>query len=51
MRTSIIAEYSNDDWSDVGNLRQPRFGHNAITLGSMTMVIAGLSAGNKEPLV
>ena len=50
MRTSIIAEYSNDEWFDVGNLRQPRFGHNAITFGSMTMVIAGLSTA-KEPLV
>ena len=39
--TPIIAEYQNDEWHNVGNLKQARIGHGAITSGSLTMVIGG----------
>ena len=42
-RTPIIAEYKNDQWTNVGNLNQPRHAHSAITSGSLTMVIGGSS--------
>ena len=37
----IIAQYKNDEWHNVGNLKQGRHGHGAITSGSLTMVIGG----------
>ena len=37
----IIAQYKNDEWHNVGNLKQTRHGHGAITSGSLTMVIGG----------
>ena len=37
----IIAQYKNDEWYNVGNLKQTRHGHGAITSGSLTMVIGG----------
>ena len=43
-RTSIIAEYKNGEWYNVGNLRQSRHAHGAITSGSLTMIIGGASA-------
>ena len=42
--TSIIAEYKNDQWNDVGRLKQARGWHNAITMNPYTMVIGGGSA-------
>ena len=47
LKTSIIAEYKNDNWLDVGNLRQSRHGHSGITFGSMTMIIGGISTDGK----
>ena len=38
---SIIAEYKNGSWKNVGNLVQARYGHGAITSGSTTMVVGG----------
>ena len=42
--TSVILEYKNDNnghWKKVGNLANPRWGHGAITLGSLTMIVGG----------
>merc|ERR1711990_267087 len=38
---SIIAEYKNGSWTNIGNLAQARYGHGAITSGSITMVVGG----------
>ena len=38
---SVIAEYKNDEWYNVGNLKQSRYAHGAITSGPLTMVIGG----------
>jgi len=43
LRTSIIAEYRDDKWNIVGNLKQARQAHGAITSGSLTMIIGGES--------
>ena len=40
-RTSTIAEYKDGNWKNVGNLAQARYGHGAITSGSVTMVVGG----------
>ena len=48
--TPIIAQYKNDEWHNVGNLKQTRHGHGAITYGSLTMVIGGeMVIGGDEP--
>ena len=46
-RTPIIAEYKNDQWYNVGSLKQSRHAHGAITSGSLTMVIGGCSTDSK----
>ena len=38
---SVIAEYKNRSWTNIGNLAQPRYGHGSITSGSVTMVVGG----------
>ena len=38
---SIIAEYRNGSWKNVGNLAQARNSHGAITSGPVTMIIGG----------
>ena len=40
-KTSIVAEYKNGNWKNVGNLTKALEGHGAITLGSITMVVGG----------
>ena len=40
-RTSIVAEYKNGNWKNVGNLTKAKEGHGAITSGSITMVVGG----------
>ena len=42
--SSVIAEYKNDEWFNIGNLQQARYSHGAITSGSWTMIIGGSSA-------
>ena len=42
--SSVIAEYKNDEWFNIGNLQQARYSHGAITSGSWTMVLGGSSA-------
>ena len=49
-RTPIIAEYKNDQWYNVGSLKQSRHAHGAITSGSLTMVIGGRSS-DSQPYV
>ena len=39
--SSTIAEYKNGSWKILGNLAQARYGHGAITSGSITMVVGG----------
>ena len=41
--TSIIAEYKDGTWQKKGDLAQARYGHGAITSGSTTMIVGGLS--------
>ena len=52
--TSIIAEYKNGQWFNVGNLSQIKYGHGAITFdhysGAITMVLGG-SSEDYQPLV
>ena len=43
LRTSIIAEYRDDEWNNVGSLKKARQAHTAITSGSLTMIIGGES--------
>ena len=43
MYSSTIAEYKDGNWKNVGNLAQARYGHGAITSGSITMVVGGYS--------
>ena len=38
---SIIAEYKNGSWKNIGNLAQARDSHGAITSGSVTMILGG----------
>ena len=50
MRAQIIAEYTNDQWHDVGKLNQARHGHGSITAGGLTMVLGG-SSSDSSPYV
>ena len=43
LRTSIIAEYKDDEWNNAGSLKQSRQAHSAITLGLLTLIIGGES--------
>ena len=45
-RISNIAKYKNNQWSEVGNLNTPRFGHSVITSGSLTFIIGGCECIN-----
>ena len=40
---SSIVEYKNDEWTVIGNLKQARYGHQAISIGSLVMIIGGQS--------
>ena len=40
-RTTIIAEYRNDVWSNIGNFVQLRDTHGAVILGSTIMIVGG----------
>ena len=46
-QTPIIAEYKNDEWYNIENLKQARHGHGVITSGSLTMVIGGSIKGGQ----
>ena len=39
--TTTIAEYKNGNWIHAGNLAKSRYGHGAITLGDITMIVGG----------
>ena len=36
---STIAEYKDGSWKNIGILAQARYGHGAITSGSVTMIV------------
>ena len=46
-RTSVIAEFKNENWSNVRNLKQARHVHGAIASGSLTMIIGGSSSDSQ----
>ena len=50
-QTPIIAEYKNNEWNNVGNLKQARLAHGAITSGSLTMVIGGNDYNNQPSVL
>ena len=41
--SSSIVEYKDDKWTVIGNLKQARLGHRAISIGSLVMIIGGYS--------
>ena len=41
--SSSIVEYKDDKWTVIGNLKQARNGHQAISIGSLVMIIGGYS--------
>ena len=47
-RSSIIAEYKDGSWRNVGNLAQGRNTHSAINFGSAIMVVGGYPNDNGE---
>ena len=40
-KTSTIAEYKDGVWTKIGNLKQAREGHGAITVRGRTLIIGG----------
>ena len=38
---SSIVEFKDDEWTVIGNLKQARHGHQAISIGSLVMIIGG----------
>ena len=40
-KTSTIAEYKNGVWTKIGNLKQARESHGAITVRGRTLIIGG----------
>ena len=45
---SSIVEYKDDKWTVIGNLKQARYGHQAISIGSLVMIIGGSSTGGDQ---
>ena len=41
--TSSIVEYKDDKWTVIGNLKQARYAHQAISIGPLVMIIGGVS--------
>ena len=46
-RTTVIAEYKDEKWSNVGNLNTSRHVHGAITSGLWTMILGGSSTDSQ----
>ena len=44
VRTTVIAQFKNDDWFHVGNLKESRHRHNALTFETMTMIVGSSGA-------
>ena len=40
-RSSSIVEYKDDKWTVIGNLKQARYAHQAISIGPLVMIIGG----------
>ena len=43
-RTTVIAQFKDDDWFHAGNLKGSRYGHNALTFETMTMIVGSAGA-------
>ena len=41
----IVAEFKNDQWLQLANLNQGRYGHGSITIGGQAMIIGGYFNG------
>ena len=41
MHSSTIAEFKNDQWRKLGDLRQGRHFHGSISIGHQTMIVGG----------
>ena len=39
--SSLIAEYTDDEWEHVGNLQQGRYHHRAISNGDIIYIVGG----------
>ena len=44
--TSVVAEYRDGKWNNIGNLARKRGYHQAIKSGSEVMVIGGVERGS-----
>ena len=42
MKSSVIAEYKDGSWNNIGNFVQGRDVHGAVLLGSSMMIVGGL---------
>ena len=45
--SSKIVEYTNNEWTHVASFNQARYAHSAISLGSVTMIIGGVTPRNE----
>ena len=43
---NVVAEYRNDQWSQLDDLNTGRYAHGSITIGSQTMIIGGMTASS-----
>ena len=48
---SIVAEYKDQRWSNIGNLARPRHNHRAIKFGSNIMILGGNENGMRDSSV
>lgn len=49
IRTDTIAQFKDNVWNNIGNLKSARSGHSAITIGSLTMIVGGISKDDILP--
>ena len=45
---SSIVEYKDDKWTFIGILKQARYVHQAISIGSLVMIIGGRSVDRNQ---
>ena len=38
---NLVAEFRNDQWTQLDDLNKGRFGHGSITVGTQTMIVGG----------
>ena len=44
---NLVAEFRNDQWTQLDDLNKGRFGHGSITVGTQTMIVGGYISGEK----